>query len=244
LSATVLLLCALAGADAGERLALLPLDLGNGLAGSRVDLQAAVVRGLAAIGRPVIGPEDAAGRAGAPYLVSARMERTAALFRVSLRLLRAADGSVVATEENTCEVADCSLAELARRSARELVRQTLGRPEAPAVVAAPAAPEIVTAPVPPPPAPPRAKHRVWPAVILGVGAAAAGLGAVLIKVDGDCTDAGRCSNFYNTLWPGVAAVGLGLTAVTVGGIYLWHDLWGSEAAVALSPGGLVVSGRY
>ncbi len=240
MSATALLLVyALAGAGSGERLALLPLELGNGLGGSRADLQAAVLRGLAAVGRPVIEPDDAAGRAGAQYLITGRIERTSALFRISLKLVRVSDGGILGTEENSCEVVDCSVAELARQSARELVRQTLGRMETPAP--APSVPTVVMAPPPPPP--PGASRRVWPAVMLGAGAAAIGVGAVLITVDGKCTD-GRCANFYNTLGPGIGAVGLGVAALTVGGISLWRDLWGSAASVAIGPAGIAVTGRY
>ena len=140
---------------------LVPLQVPDGVGVSRGDLESAVMRGLAVAGRPLVTSAEATARAAragrelvcrdaacwarlgsalqAGWLVAGSAGKKEARFRVTFQLLRGSDGAVVATEDNDCEVADCSIAELARRSARELVRQTLGRRR----------PELVQAPPPP-----------------------------------------------------------------------------------------------
>jgi hypothetical protein len=107
---------------AEDAIAVLPVEITGKLAASAGDLQDAVRKGLAISKRQVVGPDEPAA-----FRVSAQVMRVGKVFRVRLTLIRVADGVTIATENNDCDVADCSVAELVRLSARELVRQTIGR---------------------------------------------------------------------------------------------------------------------
>jgi hypothetical protein len=168
----------------------------------------------------------------AAYLVRGAVTRAEASFRVKFQLVRAADGTAIATEENQCEVADCSVAELARRSARELVRQTLGRVETSAAQAPAAVAATAEAPRP-----------LWPALLIGAGAATAGAGVVLWTLHGDCSG-DRCARLYDTFWGGLAVVGVGVAAATVGVVYLVRGPGEARVAIGIGPSGLTASGRF
>jgi hypothetical protein len=229
-----------APARAAETIALAPLELAGGLEVSRVDLEAAVVKGLAVAGRPVLLPVE--DQRAATYTVSARIGRVDASFEVRMRLQRVADGYAMNVQENHCDVTDCSVAELARRSARELVRQALGRSgEAP--IPAPAA-AVEAAP--------DSSPRSFPAlgaVTTGAGAAAIAAGIYLLAVDGKCTSSTpnhTCKNLYDTKAWGIGSLAGG--AVLGGlGIYLMiHDgkRDGATVAIGVRRAGLVATGRF
>jgi hypothetical protein len=170
--ATLAAVCALAGpAAAAETIVLMPLELSSGLEGSRADLESAVAKGLSVAGRPVVPPADPGARG--TYVVSGSIGREGTTFTASFRLVRSSDRATLNTQENHCDMVDCSVAELARRSARELVRQTLGRPSE-----EPAPPAV--APVKPPPAPPDSSSSGTGR--LGVGAIAAGVAAIGVGI--------------------------------------------------------------
>ena len=137
-------------AEPSNAIAVLPLEIEGNVPAGRVALESAVSRGLAVVSGPTISaPESvakltpagakvpcaseacwmAAGKAiAARYLVAGKVERKGPLFEVRFRLVDAPTGRMLATENNKCEVADCSVAELCRQTVRELVRQTLGDP--------------------------------------------------------------------------------------------------------------------
>jgi len=254
------------GSAAEERIALLPLDLGGDLGASRPDVEAAVARGLAIAGRAVMSPDDAAARARtaqaeiecrtpacwgrvgavteAAYLVGGSVGRAGGSFHVKFQLVRAADGSTLATEENECEVADCSVAELARLSARELVRQTLGPVPAAATSATAAAPHSGDER--------REGTRAWwPPVAVGVGVASIAGGVFLLKLHGDCVQSvapgEACRDKYSTLPWGLITVGTGAALATLGVVYLVRDVAGRPVvslAPAVGAGALGVAGRF
>jgi hypothetical protein len=260
-------------AGRGSGIALIPIEV-SGLNVPQEALETAVMKGLAVAGRPMVKPEDTVARAAeaktdvacqsaqcwsrlgslthAGYLVSGSAAREGDSFRVRFRLVSAADGSTVASEDNQCEVADCSVAELARRSARELVRQTLGRagevhagePSSAVPIAAPAPAPVRLEPDSGPPPPPPSQHRwVWP-VLAGVSAVAIAGGAWLIVADGEKAPFIDKQIDHGTVW-GLVAIGAG---VVVGGLSAYHILGDSEhgasVAVGIAPNGLWAAGRF
>jgi hypothetical protein len=271
-----------AGAPAkSDGIALVPLQMSEGMVVSREDLESAVMRGLAVAGRPVLPSAASVERASrgngaldcvspacwsrlgslvnAGYLVAGSAARDGESFRVRFRLVRAADGTVLASEDNSCEVADCSVAELARRSARELVRTTLGRagetkvavaePAPPPASAAPAAPPVVKAvALRPAPAVDSPRRRwVWP-VLAGVGGLAVATGIVFVALDGKSDlNAPVFRGHTATSAPaGVAAIVAGVALAGVATYYIIHDSGdrGSRVALGISPGGLFALGTF
>jgi hypothetical protein len=265
---------AMSAPAASEGIALVSIDVSTGVNVKREDLESAVMKGLAVAGRPMVTPDDAKARAAegktdlicqsaqcwtrlgaltnAGYLVAGSAVRDGDSFRVRFRLVRASDGSTLASEDNACEVADCSVAELARRSARELVRQTLGRAgESAALDPAPRGapptaviPPAVQADRPMPMETPR-RRWVWP-VLAGVGAAGIAAGVVFMVTDNKTIPGlgGRRLD-HGLLW-GPIAVGAG---AILGGVSLYYILrdsgdQGSQVAVGLSPVGLTAAGRF
>ena len=130
-----------------DRIAVLPLEILGEVPAGRPALEAAVAKGLVVTGRPVmVGPDVgtmlgqagarvtcvdpgcwiAAGRAlGARHLIAGMIERKASIFEVEFRLVDAAQGRVVMSQVDRCDVADCSVAELSRLTVLELVRAGL-----------------------------------------------------------------------------------------------------------------------
>jgi len=241
--AVVAVLCALASpAWAAESIVLMPLELSSGLEGSRTDLESAVAKGLAVAGRMVVPPGDPGARG--TYVVSGSIGREGTTFTASFRLVRTADRQTLNTQENHCDMVDCSVAELARRSARELVRQTLGRPsEEPPPVAPP--PKIP----PPPPDNGSGRPTALGVTAIAAGAAAVGVGIYLITLDGDCNNprAGHtCKYFKETKAAGIATIAGGAAAGALGLYLLLHDggQSGTTVAVGARPSGLIVAGRF
>jgi hypothetical protein len=234
-----LLLCALAApAAAAENILLTPLELSSGLEGSRADLEAAVVKGLAVAGRPVLTDANARGT----YVVSGSVAREGTTFSASFRLVRTADRSILNTQENHCDMVDCSVAELARRSARELVRQTLGRAtDEPGPVPPP------EKPVAPPPDSASTRPTALGVTAIVAGVAAVGVGIYLAAINDDCRNpkAGHmCKAFNQTLAPGIASIAGGVAAGVLGVYLLVHDDGKSTVAIGVRPAGLVVAGRF
>jgi hypothetical protein len=239
-------LCALATpALAAENIVLMPLELSSGLEGSRADLEGAVLKGLAVAGRPVAPPADSATTRGT-YAVSGSLGREGNNFTASFRLVRTADRATLGTQENHCDMVDCAVAELARRSARELVRQTLGRPgEEPA----PPAPAPVKAP-PPPTDSGSGRPTALGVTALVAGAAAIGVGIYLVTIHDKCRDPKplqTCKEFNNTRVGGIASIAGGVAAGALGVYLLVHDdskTGGTTVAVGVRPSGLVFAGRF
>jgi hypothetical protein len=256
-----------------EGIALVPIDVSSAVNVRREDLESAVMKGLAVAGLPMVASEDARARAeeaktelscqsaqcwsrlgaltNAGYLVSGSAMREGDTFRVQFRLVRASDGRTLASEDNRCDVADCSVAELARRSARELVRQTLGLAGASATSepAPPGAPPMastappVQADVPAPAETPR-RRWVWP-VLAGAGVAGVAAGVALIAIDGKQVPF-RGGTFQHGLAYGLAAIGAG---VVLGGVSLFYILKDggeqrSQVAVGIGPMGISAAGRF
>jgi hypothetical protein len=251
---------------------------------SRADLESAVMRGLAVAGRPLVAPADATARAAraaqnvscrdaacwarlgtaleAGWLVAGSAVKKDARFRVTFQLVRATDGSVVASEDNNCEVADCSIAELARRSARELVRQTLGRgrpalaaPEQGRAVEPPTPPEVTVTEEPAPdPADDRRRRirRIFAFGALGTGALAIAGGVVaLVAFPDECIQrvqpTNRCldsRDYQPTRVGGIVAIAGGAVASAVGAYLLISDRRGASVAVGVGPGNLSIAGRF
>jgi hypothetical protein len=268
-------------APAGDGIALVPLEVSGGMVVSREDLESAVIRGLAVAGRPVLPSAAAAQRVAsgngaldcsspacwsklgaltnAGYLVSGSAARDGQSFRVRFRLVRAADGTTVASEDNSCEVADCSVAELARRSARELVRTTLGRSgevrvaQAPSVekIAAPlAAPAVQRAALPAQTSPEVGHNRwVWP-VLAGVGGLAVATGIVFIAIDNKDTktlkDPVPMGKVFSTAPHGVACIAGGVILAGISTYYIIHDGGdrGARVALGIGPTGISAAGRF
>jgi hypothetical protein len=243
-------------AAAAETIAVMPLELSSGLDVGRADLEAAVQRGLAVAGRAIVDPG-----ARPTYVVTGSVTRDGANFRVGFRLVRSADNAVLSTQQNHCEASLCSVAELARRSARELVRQTLGRPgEAtpppppppPAAVTAPpisAPPPAAVATTPPPPdeAPP-ARSKLFPAIGLAASALLVGTGVYLTVVDSRCTSDPpgdrTCPRLNDTRAGGIAAIAGGAVLGAVSIYFLAFDSRGRSVALGLTPTGLTAAGRF
>jgi hypothetical protein len=261
----------------GTGIALVPIEVSSGVDVKREDLESAVMKGLAVAGRPVVNPADAAARVAqgkgelacqsaqcwsrlgaltrAGYLVSGSVAREGKNFRVQFRLVHAADGSTVSSEDNQCEVGDCSVAELARRSARELVRQTLGRasedrqqpdaiaPGLPAVaVPAPPVVQATSEPVAVGPAP----HRwVWP-MLAGVSAAGIAAGAYFIAADDTEIPGGNHRKFQHGLLWGLVAIGSGVALGGISTYYIFKESAEQSPQVALriGPGSLCLTGRF
>jgi hypothetical protein len=234
-----------------ENIVLAPLELTGALNVSRVDLEAAVLRGLAVTGRPVVPPAEATS--AGTFLVTGSVKRDGAVFRVAFRLVRRADQRELNATSNHCDVADCSLAELARRSARELVRQSLGR-----VSDQPPPPPPPPAAVPPLKTEPRPaadrgepSSKLWPGLTLGVGAAAVGAGVYLLAIDGRCTSTppmGKlCRDFNDTKALGIGAVAGGVVLGAVGAYFLVVDRArddGPTVSLGITPRGIVAAGRF
>jgi hypothetical protein len=237
------LLCVLSGrAFAAETILLMPLELSGGLDANRADLESAVAKGLSVAGRPVLRADDASS---GTYVVSGNVGREGSTFSASFLLLRASDRQVLNSQSNNCDVADCSVGELVRRSARELVRLSLGRAqETPPPVVAPIAvnPQADTGP--------SSRPTLLGALSIGAGAVAVGVGAYLIAVDGDCTSTVKnhtCKNLNSTRIGGIASVAGGVAAGALGIYLLVHDdskNGGLSLAVGARPSGLAVAGRF
>jgi hypothetical protein len=238
---TLAVLCALSGpALAAESIVLMPLDLSGGLEASRADLEAAVTKGLAVAGRPVIPPDETGARG--TYVVSGAVGREGSTFTASFKLVRTSDKQTLNTQENHCDLADCSVAELARRSARELVRQTLGRP----LDVPPAPPEPPPAKAPPDSA---SSRPAWlGAGAIAAGAVAIGVGVYLININHRCTGSTMpmhsCKYQNTTLAGGIASVAGGAAAAALGVYLLVHDDGKASVAVGVRPSGVVVAGRF
>jgi hypothetical protein len=259
--------------NGSEGIALVSIEVSNGVNVKREDLESAVMKGLAVAGRPMVTADDAKARAeegkselacqsapcwsrlgrltNAGYLVSGSAVREGDNFRVQFRLVRASDGSTLASEDNKCEIADCSIAELARRSARELVRQTLGRAgEGPVAEPAPPGAPLMVRPIavqasvdgaPPPEA--SRRRWVWP-VLAGLGIAGIGAGVGLIAIDDKNIPWREGKQFTNGLPWGLTAIGAGLA---LGGVALYNILadGGDQAvAVGIGPAGITATGRF
>jgi hypothetical protein len=256
-------------------IALVPIQV-SGVDVKREDLESAVMKGLAVAGRPVVNPDDAAARVAqgkgdlacqsaqcwsrlgaltrAGYLVAGSVVREGDNFRVRFSLVHAADGRTVSSEDNQCEVADCSVAELARRSARELVRQTLGRasddhkqpdpipPGLPAVSVPPPAVHATAEPLPPAPV----QHRwIWP-TLAGVSAAGIAAGAYLIAADQtDIPGLGNRQFDHGLLW-GLVAIGSGVALGGVSTYFIFKESTEQSGQVALriGPGSVSLAGRF
>jgi hypothetical protein len=223
---------------AAESIVLMPLELTGGLESNRADIESAVTKGLAVAGRPII-PPDETGVRGA-YVVSGTVGREGSVFSATFRILRKADNHELGTQENHCDVVDCSVAELARRSARELVRQTLGRP----------IDEPRSEPPPQKAAPPdtaSSRPTLLGAGAIALGAAAIGAGVYLVAIDGRCTSAvamHTCKNQNATLAGGIASIAGGAAVGALGIYLLVHDDGKSSVAVGLRPAGIAVAGKF
>jgi hypothetical protein len=260
-------------------IALVPIEVSSGVDVKREDLESAVMKGLAVAGRPVVNPEDAAARVAqgkgelacqsaqcwnrlgvltrAGYLVSGSVAREGKNFRVQFRLVHASDGSTVSSEDNQCEVGDCSVAELARRSARELVRQTLGRASAderkqPADPVLPGVPAVAVPPPPavqatPEPLPQQSvQHRwVWP-VLAGVSAAGIAAGAWFIAADNTAIPGLGGKQFDHGLAWGLTAIGAGVALGGVSTYYIFKESaeQSTQVALRIGPGSLSLAGRF
>ena len=240
---TLAVLCVAAPAFAAESIVLMPLELSSGLEGSRADLEGAVVKGLAVAGRMVVPPAESGTRG--TYVVSGSIGREGTTFTASFRLVRSADRQTLTTQENHCDMVDCSVAELARRSARELVRQTLGRPSDEPAPVAPPPPKVP----PPPPDSGSGRPTALGVTAIAAGAAAVGVGIYLLAVDGDCRNprAGHmCKYFNQSKAAGIATIAGGAAAGALGIYLLVHDggQSGTTVAVGARPAGLVVAGRF
>jgi hypothetical protein len=265
-------------APSSDGIALVPLEVSGGMVVSREDLESAVIRGLAVAGRPVLPSAAAAERAAsgngaldcsspacwsklgaltnAGYLVSGSAARDGQSFRVRFRLVRAADGTTVASEDNSCEVADCSVAELARRSARELVRTTLGRAgevrvaqstSVEKVAATPAAAPVVQRSAPPPQTSSEGGRNrwIWP-VLAGVGGLAVATGVVFIAIDNGNAAVVAKGKTWATAPQGVACVAGGVLLAGIATYYIIHDGGdrGSRVALGIGPTGLTAVGKF
>lgn len=243
--ATLAVACALAApAAAAENIVLMPLELSSGLETHRADLEAAVVKGLAVSGRPVVAPADSANARGT-YLVTGNVGKEGTTFTARFWLTRTSDRREISTQENHCDMVDCSVAELARRSARELVRQTLGRPSD----------EVALEPTPPRTPPPPDTGSSSGMGRLGVGAIAAGavaigVGIYLVAIDGRCSTSppmGHMCKAHNvTLAGGIASIAGGVAAGALGVYLLVRDDGpeGTSVAIGVRPSGVVVAGRF
>jgi hypothetical protein len=127
-------------------------------------------------------------------------------------------------------------------SAETTVTLDLGRPLPPPL---PAAPIIDDEPLRPASA---ARWKAWTgASLVAASAAALIAGTVWLVVDnsGTCTaPAGaRCAHLYDTKTQGWIGLGIGVAAGVGGGVLLWEGTH-SETRISLSPGRLVLSGRF
>jgi hypothetical protein len=162
----------------GDKVAVLPLEVGPGIKAGRPALEAAVVKGLVQAPSPVqIGPEvantlnkagarvacsdagcwKAAGRAlNARHLVTGAIDRKGPNFEVEFRLVDAVQGRVLLTEVNQCKASDCSVAELCRLTVNELARAGLVHSASPLAASAPtgSTPANADSAAPPSPTPP------------------------------------------------------------------------------------------
>ncbi len=269
---------------AAERVAIAPLELSGNLLAGREELEAAARKGLALSGRDVVGADEVAPKVmahttgcrddrcwaqlgeevGATHIIVGSAKKSGATFSVSVRMIEVLGARGIATENNRCDIADCSLAELLRLSVRELGRQTLGRdgqatPPMPSLVASAAPAPAVAAPSSAIASPPgghaaaptgRSGADVWPLFVVGTGVLAIGTGAYLVTLDGDCAQrlgGGDCKDFYNTNVAGWALVGAGVVAGAVGLVlYLRDGDPSSQVQVSLlaGPAGAALVGRF
>ncbi len=267
-------------AAAEERMAVLPVQVSGGVTASRTALEAAVVTGVEALEWPLVRPSErdkclpaanvtlpcttpacwaALGRAvDVTYFVAMDLEKKAGSFVAHGKVYRADTGRALGTHEERCLAADCSIAELARSTARELVRQTLGRyrvveaapppvtPPPPVVVPVPlAAPVAPVVPAGPPPK----RSVALPAAIGAVGIGAIVGGIYLISIDGKCaarfSDGTACKDRLAALYFGLPTLALGVAAVTVSTVWLWRDAHtDTDVALSVSPGGAALVGRF
>jgi hypothetical protein len=270
-----LLVSARPAAAQDRAIVVLPLSLVGRVPAGRPALEAAVAKGIAVAAKPIVGADEVAtqfpasrngacdapacwrevGRAlDAAYLVAGLVERRGGFFHATFRLIEPGSGRALANEHNECDENECSVAELCRMTARELVRQTLaGAPVAEAV----APPPAVVPPAPPASAslvkaaPPSARPRlakVLPIAAIVAGAVAIGIGAYVLKADGECqgyTASMECKgwneNSHGAAW---AAIGGGTALAATGLVFLLRTPSGANASVAVSPGRLLLSGRF
>jgi hypothetical protein len=263
---------ALAEDQGKQAIVVLPLTLVGRVPAGRPALEAAVAKGIAVAARPIVGADEVrlrypASRSGAcdgpscwrevgqaldaGYLVSGVVERRGGLFHASFRLIEPG-GRELATEANECDENECSVAELCRMTARELVRQTLaGKPaDAPAPPEA-APPPVVRAPasaISAAPAPPqrRSGGKVLGIAALAAGAVSLGIGAYYLKNNGcERTIDNECKVEHHYLGGSLALLGAGAALVATGVVLLVRSPGGgASATAALGPGGLLVAGRF
>jgi hypothetical protein len=278
LGGALLLLLAAPAARAAD-VALLPLEITGGITASREALEAAVAKGIVAGGQSVLtAPETAAALAaagrqatcatpgcwvevgrilGARHLVLGSLERRAGLFHARLQLLRTADGLEATRGEGECEDGDCSIAELGRTTARELMRRGLaerlpaGAASTSAIPAGAKAHDSAAGAAALAPAP--TSRVLLPAVGVAAGIAALGAGLVLLARDGTCIGE-DCVYRRRTAGVAVATIAVGGVAAALGAVLLVRDAASSGAtngagsATALSfrlgPGAVALVGRF
>jgi hypothetical protein len=277
-----------------SRIAVLPLEIAGDITASRVALEEAVAKGAAVAGQPLVPAEAVAGylatgataacqvpacwmavgkAVAASYLLAGSVERADGMFRARFRLVQASDGLVLGSEESECEEDDCSVAELCRLTAREIVRKILGPspsgsrpPSDPALVPSAAGGDPVEdrthvqeleAASEPALARPRADLPLWrrvgPPVAIGAGVIAIATGAFLVKGDGACAeytlnkDGERvCDKLKDTLGWGVGVLGAGAALVATGLVFTIRGTRrdGAGTNVVIGPGRIALSGRF
>jgi hypothetical protein len=250
---------------------VLPLSLVGRVPAGRPALEAAVAKGIAVAARPIVGAEEVGARfpaarngacEGPPcfrevgrgfdaaYLIAGVVERRGGLFHASFRLIEPGSGRPIGTEQSECDENECSVAELCRTTARELVRQALGD-RAPTGAAPPPPVETPVTPAPavaPPDQPPAAAARwrvgrVLPVLAIGAGVTAMTVGAVALKLDGDCanTACSRVNDYRAWAWP---TLGAGAALAATGLVFALRTPSGDTATAIIGPRGVVIAGRF
>lgn len=177
---------------------------------------------------------------GVRYLVRGGLDRRAGVFHARFALLRAADGLEAGRGEGACDDGDCSIAELGRTTARDLVRRELG-PKASEGAPAGKPPALLSgAPVGEPDgagafAPAPAWRTVVPAAGIAVGLAAVGVGLVVLARDGTCID--DCTYRHRTARGAVPAIVAGGTAAVLGAVFVLRVPSAPDAAAVAKRGG-------